>query len=39
MQKVIKTQAGITLYMNGSKFDTRDTKAAVVWFDERLNKW
>lgn len=39
MQKAIKTQAGITLYTNGSKFDTGDKKTAVVWFDERLNKW
>lgn len=39
MQEATKTQAGITLWTDGAKLDTRDAGAAVVWFDKRLNKW
>lgn len=38
-EKARKTRTGITLWTDGSKLDTGDARAAVVWFDaERLIK-
>lgn len=39
LQEATNTQAGITYQINGSKLDIEDTRAAVVWFDKKLNKW
>lgn len=39
IREAAKTRTGITLWADGSKLDTGDVGVAVVWFDERLNKW
>ena len=39
LQEATKTQAGINFWTDGSKLDTGDAGAAIVWFDRRLNKW
>ena len=39
IQEVAKSWPGITLWTDGSKLDTRNVGAAVIWFDIRLNKW
>ena len=38
-QKAAKSRAGIILWTDGSKLDTGNVRAAVIWFDIRLNKW
>ena len=39
LQEAAKSRAGIILWTDGSKLDTGKVGAAVVWFDNRLNKW
>ena len=39
VQDANRTQAGLVLWTNGSKLNSKKTGAAVVWKDMRLNVW